>query len=227
MEKDSTLSSENANEQTFAIYLSKQYVAKKGLAHGTLPEASALANVSDIILSGIDGFSYLIICLIDCEAHPEKRLEMSLKLALEIARQLPVTDKVNIKQLSIAIQVIEVGRRITEADCARLKSFRYGYGSLVSKINISAWILDTATGSVWTNSPIRSILGSGSFIKKIMQATRASDAELRPITTSEVLNPDAPLITYVLLAILAVVYCCGLIFGIELNRFACSSLHAY
>ena len=54
---------------TFCDYLAKQFVAKKGFAVGTVPEAESLDAVSDIVLTS-HGTPFTILCLIDREAHP-------------------------------------------------------------------------------------------------------------------------------------------------------------
>jgi hypothetical protein len=47
----------------FATYLANYYVGRKGFSLGTVPEAKALADACDIVLTQLDGMTLRVICI--------------------------------------------------------------------------------------------------------------------------------------------------------------------
>ena len=74
-----------AHAETFCLYLAKQLVAKRGFVPGVAPEAHEIAAQSDYILSFTDGYSPIIVALIDREAHPDKAFTLSAERVRAIA----------------------------------------------------------------------------------------------------------------------------------------------
>src|SRR5713226_9420508 len=111
--------------QTLAAYLAKYYVAKKGFAFGTVPEARALEAACDVILTFSDNVHFRIICIVDCEANPARRFEMSHDTVSQIAEQCrKYTGRVGYSKTPVVIDIFEIGpNSITVARQDRLKQF--------------------------------------------------------------------------------------------------------
>jgi rhomboid protease GluP len=203
----------NAGTQSFAAYLAKQYMAKKGFTSGTVPEANGLVSGSDIVLTRADGMSFQVLCLIDGEAHAGKRFELSRDAVEAIGKQcLKYSGTINRAKMPVVIQIIEVGRTpITGADRDRLKLLKRR--SIFSKVVISAWAIDTSTASVWSNVPFNGRLAGRAFIERLLRTPRVSDAELqRPAVA--VPQHVFPFITISLLALLVAIFIGELRYGI-------------
>jgi rhomboid protease GluP len=200
--------------QTFAAYLARSYLAKKGYTQDTVPEAAALAAASDVVLTYSDGMSFRILCMVDCEAYPDRRFALSPEAVEEIGRAcLKYTGKVHGSQVPVLIQILEVGRSyVSSADEERLTAYRRH--SIFSKVIMHAWIVSPTEGAVWTNTPFKGWLGDRRFIERLMAAPRAADAELAPPPRAAMTRERLPILTGVLLAILAAVFAAEHLFGI-------------
>ncbi|MEO6920771.1 MAG: rhomboid family intramembrane serine protease [Collimonas sp.] len=198
---------------TFAVYLAKQYMAKKGLVIGTVPEASALAEASDIILTGMSAMSFQIICIIDCEANPGRQFKMAPEAVEEIGKQCrKYSGSINGSKMPVSIQIMEIGKQpIGDPDRARLKGFKRR--SVFSKAVLSTWIIDSASATVWTNAPFNGRMVGRSFIEQMMREPRVGDAMMRPLEAT-VQIPGRPWLTYGLLAILAAVFAAEQIYAV-------------
>src|SRR6266704_2869316 len=165
--------------QTFATYLAKQYMAKKGFAAGTVPEARALVSAADIVLTLSDGLRFEILCVVDREADPGRRFGLSRDAVEEIAKScLKYAGKVNRAQLPVTIQVMEVGPQVgASADRARLKPFKRS--RVFSKALIFAWTVDTSAASVWTNAPFNGLFVGRRFIERLLREPRESESEMQ------------------------------------------------
>ena len=62
---------------TFCTYLARQFIAKWGFTEHVFAEAAPLAQACDIVLSYADGYSVVLTCLVDREAHPGKTFDMT------------------------------------------------------------------------------------------------------------------------------------------------------
>lgn len=62
----------DAATETFCVYFARQLVTSRGFAAGTVAEAEPIAAQSDIVLTFNEGRSFIIVGLIDHEAHPQK-----------------------------------------------------------------------------------------------------------------------------------------------------------
>jgi rhomboid protease GluP len=207
-------SQSNVGAQTFAAYLAKQYMAKKGFSPGTVPEASGLVSGSDIVLTRADGMSFQITCMIDREAHANKRFELSRDAVEEIGKQcLKYSGTINRAKMPVVIQIMEIGRTpISAVDRDRLKLLKRR--SIFSKVVISAWIIDTSTASVWSNAPFNGRMAGRSFIERLLRAPRVNAAELRRPATAAVPHHGFPFLTSGLLTMLVAVFVGEQIYGI-------------
>jgi len=201
--------------ETFAVYLAKQFIAKKGFVTDTVPELADLAPVSDIILTRSDGVTFQVICMIDREANPEKRFEMSRDAVEEIGKQcLQYSGTVSGNKMPITIQIMEIGRTpIIATDRDRLKALKRRR-SIFSKVVISAWILDTTTASVWSSSAFSGLFAGRRFMERLMRAPRVPGAELQEPAPAVIAHERFPTLTVMLLAVLAAVFTWQQIYGI-------------
>src|SRR6266567_1131298 len=201
--------------QTFATYLAKQYMAKKGFAAGTVPEARALVSAADIVLTLSDGLRFEILCVVDREADPGRRFGLSRDAVEEIAKScLKYAGKVNRAQLPVTIQVMEVGPQVgASADRARLKPFKRS--RVFSKALIFAWTVDTSAASVWTNAPFNGLLAGRRFIERLLREPRQSESQMQRPAHALPEKARFPLVTCALLALLAAVFAGELMYGIE------------
>lgn len=195
---------------TFAEYLAKYYVGRKGFAPGAPPEAAALAETCDIVLTRSDGLALQMICIVDREANPQKSFGLAAQALLAIGEQcLKYTGKVSGSKMPVTFQVMEVGP--IAADRARLAPLKRK--SALSKVQPTAWSLNTADGTVWTNAPLGGVFQGRRALERLMREPRVPDAELErsPVALA---RERFPLLTMAMLAVLAAVFACEIAFGI-------------
>src|SRR5688572_119144 len=102
--------SNNIAEETFAAYLAKHYVGRKGFSLGTVPEAAALAEACDIVLTLADGMRLEVVCIVDRETHPEKTFGLSREALDEIGRKcFKYVGNYSGTQMPVSFDVVEVG----------------------------------------------------------------------------------------------------------------------
>src|ERR1043166_4941481 len=142
------------NEDSFASYLAKHYIGRKGFQPGTVPEAEPLAQVCDIVLTQADGMSFQVVCIVDREKNPQKTFAMPLDALLEIGQRcLKYTGKVSGQQMPVTLQIVEVGPGPgSPQDRQRLGALKRK--SAFGKVVPIAWRLDTTAGRAWTNAPL-------------------------------------------------------------------------
>src|SRR5262245_9574688 len=191
-----------AKAETFASYLAKQYIAKKGFKAGTVPEAKALESAADIVLTLADGMTFQLVCIVDREANPGKRFALTREAVEEIGKKcLQYSGKVSGNQLPVTISVMEVGPGpFSEADRARLKPFKRR--GLFFKVVLFGWLVDTAGRSAWTNAPFGGLMTGRRFIEGLLRAPRESHAELQRPAPALPARTGFPLLTCALLALL-------------------------
>jgi rhomboid protease GluP len=199
--------------KSFATYLAKHYIARKGYRAGTVPEAAALASACDIVLTLTTGFSMAVICIVDREAHPERTFGLSRDALDQIGQAcLKYSGTVSGSKMPVTFQVMEIGPGpLLLEDRLRLESFKRT--SLRSKVMLSAWKLDTTAGTAWTNAPFGGFLLRRP-IERLLRAPRIVDADLRP-PAIELARDRFPLLTVAMLAVLAAIFACELIYGVE------------
>jgi len=203
------------SRQSFAAYMAKQFQAKKSYVLGTVPEASALAEASDIILTRSDGMTFIVMCLIDRDSNPGKRFSLSPETVRDIGKRcIKYAGKVNRTQMPVVVQILEIGNRpIIEADRQRLKAYKRE--SIFSKVVVSAWILDTRSNTIWSNSLVGSFLARHGFLSRLMREPRSADADLVPPKAAVIAPRRFPFLTWAMLAILASVFAIELLYGVE------------
>ena len=207
-----------------ALYLAKQFVAKKGFdirypleakkpaaAFDIPPEAEKLAAACDIFLASSDGYSLSMICMIDREARPEGAFPLPVEEVREIgAACLRYTGSISSVKMPVLITIIEVGATSAE-QLARLQQFKPT--SRTSKVILTGMTVDTITKQVWNSS--RPLIGKGiyrRFIEKVLAAPREADADLAP--PAPIALSGFPTLTVALLVSLAAIFAMEIVFGI-------------
>src|SRR5262245_2970319 len=186
---------------TFATYLAKYYVAKKGFVFGTVPEARALEAACDIVLTFSDNVNFRIICIVDREANPVRQFEMSHNTISQIAEQCrKYTGRVGYSKTPVVIDIFEIG---SNSGQDRLKQFAESSSS--SKVVISGWIVSTLPRSVWTNARFNGFFRGRLLIQHLMRGPRPADTDLEPIIALAQ-PPCFPFGTYTLLSFLVAVF---------------------
>jgi len=198
---------------SFAAYLAKYYIGRKGFSAGTVPEAAALAQACDIVLTRSDGVTLQIICIVDREANPQKAFGLSREALQQIGEQcLKYTGKVSGTQMPVTFQIMEIAAGPAAGqDRARLAALRRT--SAFAKVQPTSWRLDTAAGAVWTNAPLGGLFMGRRALQKLMREPRLADADLRQPEVA-LARERFPLLTIAMLAVLAAVFVCELVFGI-------------
>jgi len=201
------------NGETFATYLAKHYVARKGFRPGTVPEAEALLQACDLVLTQSDGITFQVVCIVDREKNPQKTFAMPVEALRAIGEKcLKYAGKVSGQQMPATFQVIEVGPGPgSDEDRRRLSALKRN--SLFGKVCPFAWRLDTTAGKAWTNAPLGGLfLGKGAM-EKLMRGPRLADADLRTPEVA-IARERFPALTIALLVVLAAVFGAELHYGI-------------
>jgi rhomboid protease GluP len=199
----------NESSESFALYLARYYMHKRGYASLTvpeIPEIEALRASSDIVLTRSDGITFSVICIIDREANPPKRFECSVPVVQVTAEQcLKYSGTMNGQKMPVTISIFEIGAGIdTAEERERLRAYRRS--SIFSKGVIVAWLLDLTAKSAWANSSFRGVLGKRA-LERLLREPRLSYQDLAPPPPAAVPEFKGPLwATYALLALLAAMF---------------------
>ena len=151
---------------TFAEYLARYYTGRKGFEPVAVPEAAALAQACDIVLTRHDGVSIQMVCIVDREANPRKAFGMAPDALRQIGEKcLKYSGTVSGQKMPVVIHVIEVAAGpATDEERARLAALRRA--SPFAKVQPMAWRLDTSSRSLWTNAPLGGWLAGGAALRK-------------------------------------------------------------
>jgi rhomboid protease GluP len=200
-------------QESFAVYLARALIAKKGYRPGTVPEAHELFAHCDAVLTRADGLTLSIVAIAGREREPARQFELSKEALEKIGMDcLRYTGKAGFRKLPVSITVIEAGPAPLSSETAgRLGTLKSS--SPFSKVLISAWALDTATQALWTNAPVR---GSAlrSFLKGLMRKPRLGEEDLKPKPAAAMAEHRPLLLTYSLIAGLVAIFIGELTFRI-------------
>ncbi|MBF0492286.1 MAG: hypothetical protein HQM15_05850 [Deltaproteobacteria bacterium] len=108
---------------SFALYLAKLFIAKKGYSMTCVPEAEALAASCDYVLTLADGMSFSMICIVDAEKNPSRRFELERNQLIEISKvcRENYSGRISASKLPAQIEIIEVRKQVSPEDIKRLK----------------------------------------------------------------------------------------------------------
>jgi rhomboid protease GluP len=199
---------------TFCAYFAKHLIVRKGYVPGTFPEAAELAAHCDTVLTRHDGYSLVVACLVDRDAHPGKTFTMAAPSVEAIGQALlPHTGRVHGAKLPVTIEIFEVGP--AEPDASQRRRLEpYTRAGWHAKVVQYAWIIDTASGAVWANTASARLLRAGSF-RKLLTAPRVSDAELQPAAVAATpTHALFPWLTCAIIAALVAIFAAEMVYGI-------------
>ena len=203
-------------QSTAAEYLAERMCAEKGCARDSVPEARTLAEASDILLTKADGLTFSLTCVVDRDAHPERRFPLDRDAVVAAAQGcLGYTGSINGAKMPVAVQIWEVGRGAgAESDWPRLKAYSKRFAGR-AKVVVSAWALDPESGTVRSTLPFHGLLGGRRFLERCLREPRRAreDGVLAPAAIEEKRGPT--LATYAVLAVLALVFVAEIVFGVR------------
>lgn len=192
-------------DESFASYLAKALIAKKGYHAGTVPEAHELSARADAVLTLADGLTLSIVAIVDRQADPSRTFGLGKEELDKIGRACsPYTGRAGGKKLPVYITIIEVSAApvpLEETERLKLLKSRTAF----SKVLISAFALNVSTQELWTNAPLRG-RAMRSFIKRLLAKPRLTDAELKPEPPAVLPERRPYILTYFLLAALLAVF---------------------
>ncbi len=198
---------EVAGPEPFALYLARLYVAEKGYRLGTVPEADALTEACDVVLTYADGMTFAILGIVDAERDPERRFDLSAESLVAIGKAcLRYTGSMNSAKLPATIQIVEVRGGITEADKQRLTEIHAR--RLLDKVHVHGFVLSPPTGEVWSTLTFGWL--PERWFRRALTAPRRTAAELDAPAPAFAEASGPPWLTIGLLVVIA------LLFGVEL-----------
>src|SRR5882672_6195209 len=196
------------SSETFCLYLAKQLVAKRGFVPGAPEEAGEIAVQSDIVLTFTDGYTPIIIALIDREEHPDKTFTLSAERVRAIAQDCRVlAGRVSGSRMPVYIHLMEVGPA-TPDQPGRLGEIRRP--SFFSKTQVAAWVVDPQQSTLWRTADYRS-RGTKRFIEGLLGAPREAVVAPEPVALAP---PTFPWLTAAMIAILAAIFAAEIMFGV-------------
>ena len=97
-------------DESFTAYLARRLIAEEGFTEGTVPEAQELLGAADTVLTYLDGYSCVIVCLMDRERDATRRFPLEPAVLERVGTACLVhTGRVNNSKLPVGLHVIEVG----------------------------------------------------------------------------------------------------------------------
>ncbi len=193
-------------DESFAAYLAKNYLAKEGYRPDTVEEAALLIDAADFVLTYSDGLNFRIVCIVDRESHPDKTFSLTPEQVREIAKACRRhTGTIYHAKIPAEIRVIEVSSSPAASDdLARLSG--YTRGGLFAKGQVSAWHISTAEKTVWSNYFANGLFAGRKFIEKLLRSPRIGDEHLFEPQTVSVEKTKFPLVTCALIAVMAAIF---------------------
>ncbi|MET0276910.1 MAG: rhomboid family intramembrane serine protease [Pseudorhodoplanes sp.] len=199
-------------DEGFCSYLAKQYIAKRGYEPCHLPEAAALAQHCDILLSFTDGYSLTLMAIVDRESHPGKTFAMSPEEVTTIGTELlKYTGTIQYSKMPVTIHVMEIGPS-DPAQQERLS--RYKPAGWFKSVLPYGWVIDTDRKTVWTNARYGGRTMGAPFIRQLLTSPREDTATLQASRVAAELDPSFPHLTTAIIAVLSALFAAEVIFAI-------------
>lgn len=198
---------------TFCTYLARQFIAKWGFTEHVFAEAAPLAQACDIVLSYADGYSVVLTCLVDREAHPGKTFDMTPEQVTAIGKEcLQYSGSVYGNKMPITVQIMEVGPSEEDAgQRARLSRFKPGW---FSKVQPAGWIVDPEKNQLWTDARFGGRSAGAPFIRELMAKPREDFSLLQAPVVTAAIHPGFPYLTTAIIAVLCALFLAEVAFGI-------------
>lgn len=190
-------------DSSFAAYLAKLFIAKRGYYEGTVPEAQLLATMSDYILTKSDGFGFFILCIVDASRNATRHFGLDRARVKEIAAicRKKYGGRVNGARMPALVEIIEVRNRVTPMDRQRVKPLVSRFRTLVAvyQVDLSE---RKVTSNFWSLFNTRQ-----RQIERALREPQLSAAALVPPPVT--VMPDMerrPVLTAIMLAILVAIF---------------------
>jgi rhomboid protease GluP len=196
---------DGSNGATTARQIAAYCLAREGFAVGVPPEAAELAQACDIVLTRLHWSQLHILCLVDGESRPGRQFAMMPTRAEALAKAcLKYSGSINFSKMPVLVEIVEVAAGApSESDRARLRRFRRS--SIFSKGVLIAEHVDATTRQVWRN---RWHIAR-TTPERALRAAPVSGDELQALasrSTAMPVRPAWPVVTFAIIALLAVVY---------------------
>jgi rhomboid protease GluP len=190
-------------DSSFAAYLAKLFIAKRGYSEGTVPEAQLLATMSDYILTKSDGFGFFILCIVDASRNATRHFGLDRARVKEIAAvcRKKYGGRVNGAKMPAMVEIVEVCNRVTPMDRQRVKPLVSRFRTLVAVYQVDL-TERTVTSNFWSLTNARN-----RQIERALREPQLSGAALIPPPAT--VMPDMarrPVLTLVMLAILVAIF---------------------
>jgi rhomboid protease GluP len=198
----------DAQQDTFCRYLAKQLIAKRGYVPGGPAQVAEIAAESDYVLSFSDGYSPVIVALIDREANPGKAFTLPVERVRAVAEECrTLAGRVGAAKMPVTIQLMEVGGA-TPDQPARLGEIKST--SFFSKLLVSAWAIDPQRSAIFTTADYRS-RGTRKFIQNLLDTPREMVVMPEPVATAP---RSFPWLTPVIVTALVAIFAAEIAYGI-------------
>ena len=207
MEPAQATSHTPGSDETFCRYLAKQLIAKQGYLPVVPEEARGIAEQSDFALYFTDGYSPIIIGLIDRDAHPDKAFRLTaieLRNIGDACRAL--AGRVNMAKMPVTIHLMEIGAAADDVE----RRLGYITSSFFSKILTSAWSIDPQHGTIWTTAGYRA-RGLRAFIRKLLHSPREVVVAPEPVAIAP---HSFPWLTAATIGVLAAIFAAEIVYGV-------------
>ncbi|NTX39949.1 rhomboid family intramembrane serine protease [Myxococcus sp. CA033] len=193
----------------FAEYLARRLMADKGFQPGTHTEAAELVDVSDAVLTYSDGYSCVIVCIVDREREPSRRFSLETSALERVGKAcLHYSGTVSGTKLPVGLQLIEVGSGpATREDQERLERHRLG---MFNKVHLHAMHVDVSSGEVWANTWRRAMVSRG-YVRGLLREPRVVEGQ--EVEVAEAVERK-PVLTVALLVALALGFAAEHLFAV-------------
>lgn len=177
-----------------------------------MPEAEALAGACDHVLVKSDGMSFSMICIVDAETDPSRKFGLDRNTVVGIAKACreQYCGTINGAKMPAQIEIIETRRNVSPDDIHRLKPLHARLGVMVM-----AYTVDLATSMVTVNA--WSLFNARRrLLERSLRAPRQGEADLVPPEPAAVPEDEGqPVLTYLLLGVLAAVFVLELVLAVS------------
>jgi len=207
---------------SLAVYVARCMMADRGYRPGVVPEANALADAGDVVLTYSDGMTFSIACILDRDADRGAERDRGVPFAhtVEELRQigkacLQYTGRMNGAKLPVAIHILDVGESApSEERRAALRGLflRPGF----QKVSVVAWMLDGSRGEVWSNGAFRGLFQGRRFFERWLRSPRRTPAELEAVADRGSTHfAQIPMATAGIAAVLTVLFGAEVLLGLD------------
>lgn len=184
--------------EPFARYYARYLVARRGYRLGAPPQAEALLQHCDYVLTGSAGNRVSIIGIVNCDSADAKSFTASARELVAIAERSVGALSAKAK---LAITIYEMGSRALErADKRRLSAYRSRGG----RYAIRAIGVDISAKRAWPLPLVGRRFSPAGQMERLLRAPRLSAAELS--APEQAIRLGRPVFTFVLMALLVGIF---------------------